>query len=114
MDTRSPAARQDRSHAEEEKRTALDILTAAFSRPAQMFKVVRNFITFMQPYWLLAFLTDCASLVPYNSVIRAHSLTLAVQSVSHVGHNRPSKERIQVPIMIGFVKVIISFICPTL
>jgi hypothetical protein len=63
---------------EEIKRSALNILTTAFSRPAEVLKVVCNFLTFMQPYWLLAFLTGSASLVPQNSFIRARPLALAV------------------------------------
>jgi hypothetical protein len=57
---------------------ALDILTSAFSRPAQMLEVVRNFLTFMQPYWPLAFLTGPASLVPQNGFIRGDSLAIAI------------------------------------
>jgi hypothetical protein len=43
--------------------SALDILAATFSRSAQVLKMVRNFLTFMQPYWPLAFFTSRAPLI---------------------------------------------------
>ena len=71
-------SRQTAGEAEEEiKHSALYILAGAFSCPVQMLKVVGNFLTFMQPYRLLAFGTESSPFIPGQCLICRSFLAVA-------------------------------------